>query len=392
MKKRTLSILTALSLSCTLVVPAFAAERTIYLSGYTDAYSVEEVPAGESEMSITGDLEDYGRVTLNDMGSDPNPFTTPVYYSDGPVTITITGGIDEGEALDGTDADGGSWVKIPLTSAYVNAIEFDEVTRSYNLLQQDVQYFDGKFMYEKDDGTTGVMTIQEKNQKEQQDQWYYGYIYNGATVTLSEPGIYQVSTAYGAIEGVCMAYFWIGQRAPGDDGEETDSAFTDVANDAWYAKQVAWAVENGITGGTGENTFSPDRTCSTAEILTFLWRAAGSEEPTIANPFTDVAQDAYYLKPALWAYEKGLVSGTALNGDTACTRAATVTYLWKLAGAPKTQAPAFVDVAADADYAQAVQWAVENGVTGGISATTFGPAVTCTRSQIVTFLYADFAQ
>lgn len=170
-----------------------------------------------------------------------------------------------------------------------------------------------------------------------------------------------------------------------------DSSFSDVADDDWYANQVKWAVESGITSGTSATTFSPDRTCSTAEILTFLWRAKGSPEPTIANPFTDVAQDAYYLKPALWAYENGLVSGTTLNGDAPCTRAATVTYLWKLAGAPAAQAPAFVDVAADADYAQAVQWAVENGVTSGISATQFGPAVTCTRGQIVTFLYADFA-
>ena len=172
----------------------------------------------------------------------------------------------------------------------------------------------------------------------------------------------------------------------------TASGFSDVADDAWYAKQVKWAVDNGITSGTGGYTFSPDRTCSTAEILTFLWRAAGSVEPTIANPFTDVTEADYFYKPAVWAYENGLVSGTTLNGGELCTRAATVTYLWKLAGAPAAQAPAFVDVSADADYAQAVQWAVENGVTGGISSTEFGPAITYTRGQIVTFLYADFAQ
>ena len=170
------------------------------------------------------------------------------------------------------------------------------------------------------------------------------------------------------------------------------SGFSDVADDDWYANQVMWAVESGITSGTGDTTFSPERVCSTGEILTFLWRAAGSPEPTIANPFTDVAQDAYYLKPALWAYEKGLVSGTVLEGDALCTRAATVTYLWKLAGAPAAQTPAFADVAAGADYAEAVQWAVDNGITGGISSTEFGPAKTCTRGEIVTFLYADFAK
>ena len=169
-------------------------------------------------------------------------------------------------------------------------------------------------------------------------------------------------------------------------------AFSDVAEDAWYAKQVAWAVQNGITSGTSDTTFSPDKTCSTAEILTFLWRAAGSERPTIDNPFTDVAADAWYLTPALWAYEKGLVSGTQLLGDTPCTRASTMVYLWKLAGSPQAEAPGFTDVPADADYAQAVAWAVENGITSGTGNGAFSPDMICNRSQIVTFLYQDFAK
>lgn len=169
-------------------------------------------------------------------------------------------------------------------------------------------------------------------------------------------------------------------------------AFSDVAEDAWYARQVAWAVENGITSGTTDTTFSPDKTCSTAEILTFLWRAAGSEQPTIDNPFTDVAADAWYLTPALWAYEKGLVSGTELLGDTPCTRASTMVYLWKLAGSPQAEAPGFTDVPADAGYAQAVAWAVENGITSGTGNGAFSPDMICNRGQIVTFLYQDFAK
>ena len=170
-------------------------------------------------------------------------------------------------------------------------------------------------------------------------------------------------------------------------------AFTDVAEDAWYAEPVAWAVENGITSGTGNASFSPAKTCTTAEILTFLWRAAGSPEPTgEENPFTDVAEDAYYFKPALWAYEQGLLSGTQLQGDTPCTRASTVTYLWKLAGSPEMDAPDFTDVPADADYAQAVAWAVENGITSGTGNAAFSPDRICDRSQIVTFLYQDFAE
>ena len=175
--------------------------------------------------------------------------------------------------------------------------------------------------------------------------------------------------------------------------EPDPSSFTDVAADAWYAESVAWAVENGITSGTGTSTFSPSKTCTTAEILTFLWRAAGSPEPTgEENPFTDVATDAYYFKPALWAYEQGLLSGTQLQGDAPCTRASTVTYLWKLAGSPEMDAPDFTDVPADADYAQAVAWAVEQGITSGTGSGTFSPDQICDRSQIVTFLYQDFAE
>ena len=168
--------------------------------------------------------------------------------------------------------------------------------------------------------------------------------------------------------------------------------FSDVAEDAWYAKQVAWAVQNGITSGTSDTTFSPDKTCSTAEILTFLWRAAGSEAPTIENPFTDVADDAWYLTPALWAYEKGIISGAELLGDTPCTRASTMVFLWKLAGSPAVEPSDFTDVADDADYAQAVAWAVQNGITSGTGEGTFSPDMICNRSQIVTFLYQNFAE
>ena len=190
-----------------------------------------------------------------------------------------------------------------------------------------------------------------------------------------------------------------GSEDTGETGEQPEQpeqpaapSFTDVADSAWYAKSVAWAVENGITGGTGENTFSPAKTCTTAEILTFLWRAAGSPEPAGENPFTDVPDGAYYLKPALWAYEQGLVSGTQLLGDTPCTRASTMVFLWKLAGSPASEPSDFTDVDSGADYAQAVAWAVEHGITSGTGDSTFSPHMICDRSQIVTFLYQNFAE
>ncbi len=166
------------------------------------------------------------------------------------------------------------------------------------------------------------------------------------------------------------------------------SPFTDVPQISYYASAVEWAVEKGITTGTTETTFSPNDTCTKAQILTFLWRANGQMAPTIANPFSDVTEANYYYQTALWAYENGLVEGDTFGGSTPCTRAMTVTYLWKLAGKPTTTTTcAFTDVDADADYAQAVAWCVEQGITTGTSQTTFSPDNICTRAQIVTLLH-----
>lgn len=176
-------------------------------------------------------------------------------------------------------------------------------------------------------------------------------------------------------------------------GNSTEnSVFIDVSSTAYYADAVKWAVDKGVTAGTTATTFSPNDTCTTAQILTFLWRAKGSPAPVGSNPFPDVTADAYYADAAAWAYENGLVSGSSFGGNTPCTRAATVTYLWKLAGSPAAGTAAFTDVDAGAECAQAVAWAVEEGITAGTSATTFSPNTTCTRGQIVTFLYRVFAQ
>lgn len=169
--------------------------------------------------------------------------------------------------------------------------------------------------------------------------------------------------------------------------------FTDVATDAYYFDAVMWAVENGITNGTTETTFSPNTTCSNAHILTFLWRAAGSPVVEAENTFTDVTEDAYYYQAALWAKSKGMVSGSIFAPNAPCNRASTVKFIWQAAGSPHVTAnTAFTDVSANADYAMAVAWALENGVTKGTTETTFTPANTCTRAQIVTFLYRSFAQ
>lgn len=168
----------------------------------------------------------------------------------------------------------------------------------------------------------------------------------------------------------------------------TVDGFTDVKTGDYYTDAVQWAVEKDITSGTSRTTFSPNNTCSNAEILTFLWRANGSPEPTAANPFDDIKATDYFYKAALWAAEKGLVSGSTFDANTDCTRAMTMEYMWKAAGSPAASYNGkFNDVPASADYAQAIAWAVENKITSGTGGSNFSPAATCTRGQIVTFLH-----
>ena len=168
--------------------------------------------------------------------------------------------------------------------------------------------------------------------------------------------------------------------------------FTDVADDAYYADAVAWAIANGVTSGTSAATFSPNASCTRAQMVTFLWRAAGSPEPkSTSTSFTDVKSGAYYEKAVAWAVEQSITTGTSattFSPDANVTRAQAVTFQWRAAGAPKAEGTnAFTDVKADAFYAEAVQWAVNAGVTAGTSDTAFSPASDCTRAQIVTFLY-----
>ena len=169
--------------------------------------------------------------------------------------------------------------------------------------------------------------------------------------------------------------------------ETSGKQFADVLNTAYYYNAVYWALRQNITEGTTDTTFSPNDACVRAQVLTFIWRYAGKPEPTVSNPFHDVSADNYY-KAALWAYEKGMVSGTAFNGDTPCTRAAAVTYLWILAGRPDTPIAGntmFADTGS-MEHPEAVAYAMEKGITKGTTETTFSPDRICTRAHIVTFL------
>lgn len=169
-------------------------------------------------------------------------------------------------------------------------------------------------------------------------------------------------------------------------------SFEDVAADAYYFDAVKWAVENGITAGTSDTTFSPDMTCTRAQAVTFLWRAAGSPTPkSDAMPFNDVEAESYYYNAVLWAVESGITAGTSattFSPNAECTRAQIVTFLWRSQKSPATiGVNPFIDVVADTYYTNAVLWAVAEKITAGTSETTFSPDADCTRAQIVTFLY-----
>ena len=173
--------------------------------------------------------------------------------------------------------------------------------------------------------------------------------------------------------------------------EEPSRVFVDVKTGDYFYDAVQWAVGKGITNGTSAETFSPEAPCTRAQIVTFLWRAAGSPVVNYAMDLSDVAGDAYYAEAVRWALSEGVTTGTSadqFSPDATCTREQAVTFLYRAAGSPAVSGEsAFEDVGADAYYARAVAWAAQNGVTNGISQALFGTGSDCTRAQIVTFLY-----
>ena len=177
------------------------------------------------------------------------------------------------------------------------------------------------------------------------------------------------------------------------NGNPQTGVFVDVATGSYYEDAVDWAVENGITKGTDDTHFSPDGICTRAQIVTFLWRAAGSPEPKTMSSFSDVSADSYYAKAVAWAVENGITVGTSsttFSPDDTCTRAQSVTFLFRALGKLVDSKAKFSDVPTDSYYANAVAWAVENGVTNGIGNNLFGPDNSCTRAQIVTFLFRAY--
>ncbi len=172
--------------------------------------------------------------------------------------------------------------------------------------------------------------------------------------------------------------------------------FTDMpARGNWAHNPIDWAVVNKITNGMTDTTFVPNGTITRGQAVTFLWRAAGKPAPEkTETPFTDLVEGAFYYDAVLWAVEKGITNGmtaTTFNPGGSCTRGQIVTFLYRFAGSPEVETAdsPFTDLKADAFYTVPVAWAVAGNITNGLSATTFGPDATCTRAQVVTFLYRE---
>ena len=208
---------------------------------------------------------------------------------------------------------------------------------------------------------------------------------DGKTVSLTDKGDGVYTFVMPASKVDVTAHFAQVQKP-----EEKDP-YGDVSKDSYYYDAVKWAAETGVTTGVGDGLFAPEWVCTRGQIVTFLWRASGSPAPKATElPFTDVAADAYYAQAVLWAVENGITNGTSettFGPDQTCTRAHAVAFLYRMSGSPAAAGSTFSDVAADAYYSTAVAWAVEKGITNGTSGTTFSPDDTCTRGQIVTFLY-----
>lgn len=213
---------------------------------------------------------------------------------------------------------------------------------------------------------------------------------NGNKLTLKDNGDGTYTFTMPASKVTIEATF---AEKQADESVAPEKLFADVSAEEYYYEAVKWASENGVTGGIGENLFGAKLPCTRAQIVTFLWRAAGSPEPKGMSGFVDVSADAYYAKAVAWAVEQGIVSGTSattFSPDAVCTRAQSVAFLYRAFGEKVNKAAGFSDVSADAYYADAVAWAVENGVASGIGGGLFAPDQDCARGQIVAFLYRAY--
>ena len=250
--------------------------------------------------------------------------------------------------------------------------------------------------------TTNMLTLAELELRYEKSPAAHEHSYEAVVTapTCTEPGYtaYTCSCgdSYTADETAPLGHAWKGIECERCDATR-ENPFVDVPNDSFCIDPVLWAVEKGITTGTSSTAFDPNGKCARAIVVTFLWRAAGSPEPTATeNPFTDVKESDFYYKAVLWAVEKGITTGTSattFDPGALCNRATVVTFLYRAMGSPAVESTGnpFSDVKVSSWYGPAVLWAVEKGITNGMGGGLFGVGATCTRAQVVTFLYRTLA-
>ena len=381
MKKRFSALFLALALCLGLAVPAFAADENaapeitcqgpensgiIYESQATDAGVIGFARSGSNNAHITyGTLEDWGSGVLRLVPKGVDIVVTGVQSAED-IELSAFSPID----IKGVTRlfcrlfaweDGKDVSLVPLDMDEPMGFEYDDPQDGKNHVAGHVTAADAGFQANED----GDVVLNSER--------LYALLGEGNVLRIvvgNTFGFYQLSGEPKLISDV----------------------FTDVPVGNWVTDPVVWAVQNNITNGTEKDKFSPAQNCTNAQILTFIWRAYGEPEPTVENPFTNSIPDGY-AKAAVWAYEKGMVSGTTFDVDKPCTRAMAMTYLWQAAGSPETEPTGkFTDVAASDPYAQAVAWAVANGITKGATDTTFAPENICQRGQIAVFLYNAVAK
>ena len=405
MKKRVWSILLALCMALTLLpFGAFAADGDDYdLAAYADSIReiMNEVDGtaygtfadldqdGVPELIMTGHIVDSQLLYVRSIASNLNWYTyldcdkqftdvTIVEYPDGTrgLLAVASSGYD---TYGGQDDEGRRYYwrndGLKLYQAVGGAMQKVTEVNTYGLDAKPEP--DGSYYYSME-GRDFSINNRRCTQAEYED-WYAAYVDPAEGLVSLSPWEY-----HGGLTGQELLNL-------------VQTGFYDVPAGEYYAAPVTWALENGITNGTGDFQFSPASPCTRGQVVTFLWRAAGSPEPKSAsNPFADVKSADYFYKAVLWAVEQGITNGmdlTHFGPDVPCTRAHVVTFLWRAHEKPAagTENP-FRDVPAGAYYTDAVLWAVKQGVTNGMDATHFGPDNTCTRGQIVTFLYRDLAE
>ena len=407
MKKRILSITVALMMVLALLpFGALAAEGEDYdLSAYAD--DIKEIMNG-----LEGTV--YG--TFADLDQDDLP------------ELIMTGHIGANQSLFvrsiGSDLNWHTYLDCDRQFADVSIVEYPDGTRglmvaacsgfdSDHYAGQDDEgrkYYwrnDGLQLYQAVDGKIQMVTSVNTNgldsEPDKDGNIYYfmddrSFSINSRLCTEAEYDNWYATYADPA-EWLISLSPW--EYHGGLTGQEllnlVQTGFYDVPADQYYAEPVVWALENGITNGTGDFQFSPEAPCTRGQVVTFLWRASGSPEPKSANnPFVDVKAGDYFYTAVLWAVEQGVTNGTSsttFSPESPCTRAHVVTFLWRSHNKPAADtANPFKDVPAGEYYTDAVLWAVKNEITNGMDATHFGPDKTCIRGQIVTFLYRDLAK